>query len=110
MKTANTLSLSKDIRARCEQTLDELSELIVNTCEQYVPYRTGRLMRSAHVEKKTSAHSNIVYSVPYAHDCYYSEFPFNKKRHPLATSHWFEAGKNAYLNDWCKSVADNLLK
>lgn len=81
------------------------AENVVASCEKYVPYRTGWLMRSYQIEDSTSFSKRIVYTVSYASKCYYATHPFSKKRHPLATARWFEAGKNECLGDWCKTVA-----
>lgn len=86
-----------------------LAEEVVASCEKYVPYRTGWLMRNVEIRDSTSFSKNIAYTVPYASECYYATRQFSKKRHPLATARWFEAGKSAHLKDWCNTVAAKMI-
>ena len=95
--------------SRCEAASDKLTAEVLSSTEEYVPFRTGRLMMSGHVETDGKTHSTIVYSVPYAAECYYADHPFNKTYHKLATARWFEAAKSAHLDSWINTVKRELI-
>ena len=102
--------LSKKLNDRAKAAVVKLADEVLASSEEFVPYRTGRLMRTVHTETKGSSHASIVYSAPYASECYYANHPFNPRKHPKATARWFEAAKSAYLDRWKWTVAVALMK
>ena len=98
-----------DIAAKSESALRYLAEEVVRSCEPYVPYRTGWLMRCVRIEPETASSRRIVYYADYASECYHADHPFSKKRHPLATARWFEAAKSTDLSEWIRHAAIELL-
>ena len=102
--------LSRIMNERAKAAVVSLADEVLASSEEFVPYRTGRLMRSGHVEEKSSSHSAVVYSASYASECYYATHPFSKKKHPKATARWFEAAKSAYLDRWKRLVRDELTR
>ena len=64
----------------------DVSKLLVDMCDPYVPYRTGNLANSA-----TPSMSGVTYYADYAEDVYErNDSNFNREFHPLATGHWDE--------------------
>ena len=108
--TAPLDKLSRIMNERAKAAVDVLTDDVLASSEEFVPYRTGRLMRSGHVEEKSGSHNTVVYSASYASECYYATHPFSKKKHPKATARWFEAAKSAYLDRWKRLVADELTR
>ncbi len=102
------LDIARLFNDRIPAAVSALAENVIASCEKYVPYRTGWLMRSCQVEDSTSFSKKVVYTASYASECYYATHPFSKKRHPLATARWFEAGKNECIGEWRKTVAEKL--
>lgn len=82
-----------------------LSNAVVRTSDPFVPYHTGNLARSV-----TVGEGEIRYTAPYAAECYYATRPFNQKKHPRATAHWFEAAKAVSLGEWCAAVVSAIAK
>ncbi len=106
---ADTLEkLSAVINARAKNAVNALADEVAAGTEEYVPFRTGRLMNSVRTENKSSSRAEVKYTVWYANECYYATHPFSKKRHPKATARWFEAAKSAKLDLWKKLVSDIL--
>lgn len=101
-------TLSRVMLERCKLAEQKLAETVLSSTEPYVPYRTGRLMRSGHIEDNSASVKNIVYSAPYASECYYATHPFSKRRHALATARWFEAAKSVCLDEWTDVVKREL--
>lgn len=65
--------------AHDETTLRGVNEIIAETAEKYIPYKTGNLRRSVHIGPKT-----IAWTAPYARYQYYGEiygpnYPIVKK-------------------------------
>lgn len=54
-------------------------------CNDYVPYRTGRLAKDVRISEK-----GVLYLAPYAANCYYGNWNFRKDHHQLATNYWNE--------------------
>lgn len=80
-----------------------LEQAVVNSCDQYVPYNTGRLAESVrHVG------GAVEYTAEYAGECYYANRSFNLKKHPKACARWFEAAKAVSLAEWTSAAAGGL--
>ena len=50
---------SKEIKERIEQIKPEFSEYIIEDSFEYVPYETGKLAESAHIDNKGNNTSNM---------------------------------------------------
>ena len=81
---------------------------VLNSCEPFVPYRTGELCRSGHASG-SGAQGSVTWSASHSAKCYYASRSFGKKIHPRATARWFEAAKAADLEQWRKAAADALM-
>ena len=80
---------------------------VLNSCEPFVPYRTGQLCRSGHTSG-VGLQGSVTWSAPHAAECYYASRSFGKKHHPHATSRWFEAAKAKDMEQWRMAAADVL--
>lgn len=81
-----------------------LDNEVLKDSSQYVPFRTGNLMKSG-ITGTVIGSGEIKYNAPYARRMYYGvNFHFRKDKHPLATAQWFEKAKAQYKEEWLKSV------
>lgn len=101
---------------------------VIRQCEPYVPFDEGVLTASASLNTKIGS-GMVVYATPYAHYQYYGivygpnfkvniggeevwrspagqaktptnrKLTYNKEKHPLAGSHWFDRMKADHLED-----------
>ena len=113
VETAHTFSLSGVGRSILENlpfAARALAEAVAASSDPYVPYRTGRLAKSAVIEQDGEGPAaRVCWTAPYAAECYRAERPFRKTVHPLATARWFEAAKSADAGLWRDLAAEALL-
>lgn len=86
---------------RAQQYLDNE---VLKDSEEYVPMRTGNLVRSG--QRGTNIGSGeVVYNAPYAQDVYHGmNRKFRKDLHPKACAQWFEKAKGVNMPKWEKGV------
>lgn len=96
--TKKTLArLQSGVIKKAQQWLD--NEVLKDTA-QYVPMRSGDLMRSGNNATKLGS-GNVVYNMPYARKVYYGySLKFSKDKHPLASAAFFEKSKAVNLKKW----------
>ncbi len=77
-----------------------LDNEVLKDCDEYVPMRTGNLVRSG--QRGTVLGSGkVIYNAPYAAKCYYgTHLHFSKDLHPKATAQWFERAKAVNRQKW----------
>ena len=76
-----------------------LDNEVLKDCTPYVPMNTGQLMRSG-INATVIGSGRVVWNTPYASDCYYTHMNFQKTKHPLACSQWFEVTKGVNKSKW----------
>lgn len=105
--TVSADGIGNVLLARIPSASRQLQQAVINSCDPFVPYRTGELCRSA-VPMGSGTDGTVVYTAPHAALCYYAERPFSRKVHPQACAHWFEAAKAADLAKWVNTAAGAL--
>ena len=99
-------AITKEIKERIEQIKPEFSEYIIEDSFEYVPYETGKLAESAHIDNK----GNIIYDEPYAEEVYNSDRQYETDKHEKATK---KKKKKAYkdkADKWQQKLKDLILK
>lgn len=105
--TTDIATICEAMSGRIEDTTRLLERAVLASCNPYVPYYTGNLCSSGHVSG-VGNNGEVTYSADYASECYYASRPFNKKKHPKATSRWFEAAKADDLDKWISVAKSGL--
>lgn len=100
----NMPAVRADLEKRTLPGLRALETAVLESCEPYVPFRTGELCRSGHASG-TGYTGSVTWSAPHAAECYYASRSFGRRIHPHATARWFEAAKAADLESWRKKTA-----
>lgn len=106
MKVKIALDRSADIlrKRRLDEygiTQQALDNVILQTCDPYIPFDTGMLRDSGHIN--TVIGSGIVrYRTPYARKQYYE----NRGGDGLRGKLWFERAKADHIDDWAQVVED----
>nr|DAO61535.1 MAG TPA: Minor capsid protein [Caudoviricetes sp.] len=80
-----------------------LDNEVLKDCTPYVPMDTGQLMRSG-INATVIGSGEVVWSAPHASKCYYTDMNFQKTKHPLACSQWFEVAKGSNKEKWVKGA------
>ena len=93
--------IAGDFKGRFGRAKAALGNAVLKSCEIYVPYDTGNLVRSGGIY---DGGGRVVYSAPYAKKMYYHKGNFSKKVHRSATDAWFEHAKAANLSDWIRTA------
>ena len=99
-------AITKEIKERIEQIKPEFSEYIIEDSFDYVPYETGKLANSAHIDEK----GNIIYDEPYAQEVYDSDRQYDTDKHKQATGHWVEQAYKDKSDKWQQKLKDLILK
>ena len=99
-------AITKEIKDRIEQIKSEFSEYIIEDSFEYVPYETGKLSESAHIDNK----GNIIYDEPYAEEVYNSDRQYDTDKHKKATGHWIEKAYKDKADKWQQKLKDLILK
>lgn len=93
----------KEVEKKQKAANPKLCEIVLSSCEEYVPYKTGKLCSSG-----KAGDESVKWTAEYARKCYYGCGEFSKKTHPKATSKWFEAAKSSSLDLWIKETEKNI--
>ena len=104
--SALDLIITKEINERIENIKPEFSKYIIEDSFDYVPYETGKLANSAHIDEK----GNIIYDEPYAQDVYNSDRQYDTDKHKQATGHWIEQAYKDKADKWQQKLKDLILK
>lgn len=99
-------AITKEIKERIEQIKPEFSEYIIEDSFEYVPYETGKLSESAHIDNN----GNIIYDEPYAEDVYNSDIQYDTDKHNKATGHWVEKAYKDKADKWQQKLKDLILR
>lgn len=102
--TISADGIGNAILSRIPQAEEKLRRAVIDSCEPFVPYRTGELCRSV-ISEGTGNDGRIVYTARHAALCYYASRPFSKNVHPTACAHWFEAAKSSDMGQWLTVVS-----
>ena len=98
-----TSRITSRFNPRYSQAQKWLDNEVLKDSDQYVPMRTGNLVRSG--QRGTKLGSGMVtYNAPYAARCYYGRFNVSKLKHPKATRLWFEKAKATCKDKWTNGV------
>ncbi|MDR2656498.1 MAG: minor capsid protein [Oscillospiraceae bacterium] len=92
------------LQHKAQQVLD--SE-ILRTTEPFVPYAKGALTRSGPIHTVIGS-GTIRWATPYARRRYYEDANLNKTTHRKATTRWYEAAREVYLEKWKMTVAKKI--
>lgn len=92
-----------NINIDVDLVVDELGERMMMDIEPFVPFDTGALARSGHME----GHS-IVYDAPHAEKMYNSPNKMRTQAHPLATARWIEVAEEIHGEKW-RNLARHLI-
>lgn len=112
--------IEKDLEKKALDATSVLSAQIVADSEDYVPFMTSTLTKSA-VLKSDFSTGTIVYDTPYARHLYYGlvyrdgkptggAFTYNQVHHHHAGAFWTEEAKKVYLQKWINKVKEVLEK
>ena len=101
--TISSSGVGNALLAKIPAASTRLQQAVIESCEPFVPYRTGELCRSA-----AAAENAVIYTAPHAARCYYADRAFSGRYHPQACAHWFEAAKAADLAKWIQITASAL--
>ena len=104
--SALELIIKKEINKRIENAKDDFLKYIIDDSFEYVPYETGKLAESAHIDNK----GNIIYDEPYAEDVYNSDRQYDTDKHNKATGHWIEKAYKDKADKWQQKLKDLILK
>ena len=96
--------VSSEYRSRFASAKTALDATVLKSCEEFVPYDTGALMRSG----KALSGGGVVYEAPYAKRMYYHDGNFSKKVHKSAGGAWFERAKAENLPAWLDEVRERV--
>ena len=99
-------AITKEIKDRIEQIKTEFSEYIIEDSFEYVPYETGKLAESSHIDNK----GNIIYDEKYAEDVYNSDRQYDTDNHKKATGNWIEKAYKDKADKWQQKLKDLILK
>lgn len=99
-------AITNELKERIEKIKPEFSKYVINDSFEYVPYETGKLANSAHVDEK----GNIVYDEPYAEEVYESDRQYDIDKHQQATNHWIEKAYKDKADKWQQKLKDLILK
>lgn len=99
MVQVNIGGIAQKLGQQKETVQKELCVMVLSSCGEYVPYRTGFLYSSGKITDM-----GIAWTADYAGKCYYNDRTYSKKAHPKATARWFEAAKSAHLNEWIANI------
>ena len=99
-------AITKEIKERIEQIKQVFSEYIIEDSFEYVPYETGKLAESAHIDNN----GNIIYDEPYAEEVYNSDRQYDTDKHKKATGHWIEEAYKDKADKWQQKLKDLILK
>ena len=99
-------TITKELKERIEKVKPEFSKYVIDDSFEYVPYETGKLANSAHVDEK----GNIVYDEPYAEEVYESDRQYDTDKHQQATNHWLEKAYKDKADKWQQKLKDLILK
>ena len=99
-------AITKEINERIEQIKSEFSEYIIEDSFEYVPYETGKLAESAHIDNK----GNIIYDEPYSEEVYNSYRQYDTDKNKKATGHWIEKAYKDKSDKWQQKLKDLILK
>ena len=89
------------------ETVRKLETAVLDSCEPFVPFHTGRLCASGH-PTGSGSRGEITWDADYAAECYTASRTFNHTHHPKACAAWFEAAKAADLPLWIETVRRSL--
>jgi hypothetical protein len=105
----DTSRLLREFETRAKAAQVFLDSEVMRTSEQFVPFDTGMLARSAQLATKPGSGA-VVWDTPYAHRQYFADnADFATDKHPKARARWADAAKAVYLNDWMAGV-EQILK
>ena len=99
-------AITKEIKERIEQIKPEFSEYIIEDSFEYVPYETGKLAESAHIDNN----GNIIYDEQYAEKVYNSDRQYDTDKNKKATCHWIEKAYKDKADKWQQKLKDLILK
>lgn len=70
-----------------DELLTEVNQILYEMCDEYVPYRTGKLANNVSITS-----GGVTYKQPYAESQYEgTNIDHSAQYHPLATAFWDEA-------------------
>ena len=100
----NTAACVSRYHPKYQKAQQFLDNEVLKDSAQYVPMRTGNLMKSGQTGTVIGS-GNVVYNAPYARRMYYgTSFNFSKDKHPQACAQWFEKAKATKKKDWVAGV------
>lgn len=99
-------TITNELKERIEKIKPEFSKYVIDDSFEYVPYETGKLANSAHIDEK----GNIVYDEPYAEEVYESDRKYDTDKHQQATNHWIEKAYKDKADKWQQKLKDLILK
>lgn len=104
--SALELIIKKELNERIENAKDDFLKYIIEDSFEYVPYETGKLAESAHIDNK----GNIIYDEQYAEKVYNSDRHYDTDKHIKATGHWIEKAYEDKADKWQHKLKDLILK
>ena len=104
--SALDLFIKKELNERIYRAKDDFLKYIIEDSFEYVPYETGKLAESAHIDNN----GNIIYDEQYAENVYNSDRHYDKDKHNKATGHWIEKAYKDKADKWQQKLKDLILK
>lgn len=104
MKVVGSLNI-KAIKSKYsgakEKAQKELSNVVLNDSNMFIPMDTGTLRNSGRIEEDNTS---VEWQTPYANRLYHGDnFEFSKKN-PNAKPRWFEHAKGLNIKNWVALV------
>lgn len=96
----NKTAVAAKVETAFKKGLPQLSEEILNDCNQYCKMDTGNLIASSYIHSKLDE-GKLIWQTPYARRQYWEiRTAITDNGNPKATWKWCEAAKKAHLKQW----------
>ena len=104
----NRHAIEAKVQGAFKQSLPELSEIILQDCNEFCKWQEGALAQSAERMSKP-AEGLLIWQTPYARRQYWEIQTAHTDANPNASWKWCEVAKSRYLDRW-ERQADALVK
>ena len=95
----NKPAVAAKVETAFKKGLPQLSEEILNDCNEYCKEDTGTLIASSHVHSKPQE-GKLIWQTPYARQQYWAIRTAIPQPNAKATWKWCEAAKKQHLKQW----------
>ena len=92
-------AVAAKVEAAFKNGLPQLSDEILNDCNQYCKMDTGNLIASSYIHSKLDE-GKLIWQTPYARRQYWEIRTAYKDENPNASWKWCEVAKKKHLEQW----------